>query len=209
MSHSPPAIRHTRPRVRRPGIGSAWHALDATRCYVFGPFYPHFAIQSAFQSGRGQPLSATQGKRVATFALVTTVGPQPRPARSTPGEPGRAADRQACAAWFKRRSQLRGAWGRCPKGDAPRSEAGALGASWLSPARPQPPLSCDLHLNHAAKARRSAARPGSPGVDLAGRGSGPTVVTRANLAIQGAANTSVSARGILSVWTPRFPEMSR
>jgi hypothetical protein len=50
-----------------------------------------------FESGRGQPLSATQGKREATFALVTTVGPQPRPARSTPGEPGRAADRQAFA----------------------------------------------------------------------------------------------------------------
>jgi len=34
---------------------------------------------------------------VATFALGTTVGPQPRPAGSTPGEPGRAADRQAFA----------------------------------------------------------------------------------------------------------------
>jgi hypothetical protein len=34
-------------------------------------------------------------KEVAAFALVTTVGPQPRPARSTPGELGRAADRQA------------------------------------------------------------------------------------------------------------------
>src|SRR5208282_975100 len=31
------------------------------------------------------------------------------------------------SAWFKRRSQLRGGWGRRPKGDAPRSEAGALG----------------------------------------------------------------------------------
>src|SRR5271157_2516648 len=64
---------------------------------LFGPFYPHFAIQSAFQSGRGQPLSATQGKRAATFALVTTVGPQPRPATSIPGESGRVADRQAFA----------------------------------------------------------------------------------------------------------------
>ena len=34
---------------------------------------------------------------MATFALVTTVGSQPRPARSTPGEPGRAANRQAFA----------------------------------------------------------------------------------------------------------------
>jgi len=35
-----------------------------------------------------------------------------------------------------------GGWGRRPKGEAPRSEAGALGARWLSPARPQPPRSC-------------------------------------------------------------------
>src|SRR5208337_1148885 len=41
-------------------------------------------------------------------------------------------------AWFKRRSQLGVAGGRCPKGDALRSEAGALGARWLPPARPQP-----------------------------------------------------------------------
>ena len=34
---------------------------------------------------------------MAAFALVTTVGHQPRAARSTPGEPGRAADRQAFA----------------------------------------------------------------------------------------------------------------
>ena len=96
----------------------------------------------AFQSGRGQPLSATQGKRVAHVRSRDDGRAQSRPARSTPGEPGRAADRQAFAAWFKRRSQLRGAWGRRPKGDAPRSEAGALGARWLSPARPQPPRSC-------------------------------------------------------------------
>ena len=31
-----------------------------------------------------------------------------------------------------------GGWGRRPKGDAPRSEASAPGARWLSPARPQP-----------------------------------------------------------------------
>src|SRR5271165_6458003 len=55
---------------------------------LFGSFYPLFA---------NQPLSDTQGKRVATFALVMTVGPESRPARSTPGELGRAADRQAFA----------------------------------------------------------------------------------------------------------------
>src|SRR5208337_1927028 len=32
----------------------------------------------------------------------------------------------------------RGGWGRRPKGVAPRSETSALGARWLSPARPQP-----------------------------------------------------------------------
>src|SRR5271157_5691955 len=55
---------------------------------LFGSFYPLFA---------NQPLSDTQGKSVATFALVTTVGPESRPARSTPGELGRVADRQAFA----------------------------------------------------------------------------------------------------------------
>ncbi len=38
MWHSPPAIRPTRLRVRRPGIGSALHASHATKCYVFGGF---------------------------------------------------------------------------------------------------------------------------------------------------------------------------
>src|SRR5208337_3143727 len=66
-------------------------------CPLFGPFYPHFAIPSAWESGRGQSLSGTQGTSVATFAPGTTVGPQPRSARSTPGEPGRAADRQVFA----------------------------------------------------------------------------------------------------------------
>ena len=33
----------------------------------------------------------------------------------------------------------RDGWGRRPQGDAPRSEASALGARWLLPARPQPP----------------------------------------------------------------------
>src|SRR5208337_4486718 len=45
-----------------------------------------------------------------------------------------------------------GGWGRRPEGDAPRSEASALGARWLLPARPQPPSYCHLLLNHADKA---------------------------------------------------------
>ena len=83
---------------------------------------------------------------------------QSRPARSTPGEPGRAADRQAFAAWFQRRSQLRGAWGRRPKGDAPRSEAGAGGSLAVSSPTPATPLLSPAkirELNHAAFASLS------------------------------------------------------
>src|SRR5208282_4812472 len=63
----------------------------------FGGISPPFCHPVGFESGRGQPLSGTQGKTAATFALVTTVGPEPRPGRSTPGELGRAADREAFA----------------------------------------------------------------------------------------------------------------
>ena len=56
-------------------------------------------------------------------------------------ESGRAKRKGAS---FKSRLQFRGGWGRRPEGDAPRSEASALGARWLSPARPQPPSSCHL-----------------------------------------------------------------
>src|SRR5271157_2010904 len=64
------------------------------------PFWvilPPFCHPVDFASGRGQPLSGTPGKSVARFALVTTVGPQPRSARLTAGAPARAADRQAFA----------------------------------------------------------------------------------------------------------------
>src|SRR5271157_86294 len=66
----------------------------------FAPFWGHFTpILPANRLLVQQEPAAIrhQGKRAATFALVTTVGPQPRPARSTPGEPGRAADRQVFA----------------------------------------------------------------------------------------------------------------
>src|SRR5271157_1187317 len=78
----------------------ASHVAFSRKTRNFAPFLgilPPFCQPIGFESGRGQPLSGTQAKRVATFALVTTVGPQPRPARSTPGEPGRVADRQAFA----------------------------------------------------------------------------------------------------------------
>ena len=65
----------------------------------------------------------------------------------TPVERARTVTRMAgvlnhaFAAWFKRRSQLRGAWGRRPKGDAPRSEAGAWGlAGCLQPDPSHPAL---------------------------------------------------------------------
>jgi len=63
----------------------------------FRAILPPFCHPFGFESARGHLLSGTRGKRVATFALVTTVRPEPRPARSTPAEPGRAADRQAFA----------------------------------------------------------------------------------------------------------------
>ena len=68
---------------------------------------------------------------------------------------------QPAGAWFKSRLHLRGGWGRRPEGDAPRSEASALGARWLSPARPQPHSSC--HLQDAeiepCPRRRGSSRP--------------------------------------------------
>jgi len=44
---------------------------DAT---LFGPFCPHFASHVS-DNCRGNLLAGNRGKRVATFALVTTVGP--------------------------------------------------------------------------------------------------------------------------------------
>ena len=66
----------------------------------FAPFLGHFTpiLPSHRLCERQGPAAIRYPrKEVAALALVTTVGPQPRPARSTPGEPGRAADRQAFA----------------------------------------------------------------------------------------------------------------
>jgi len=69
----------------------------------------------------------------AALRFLRLAIPSLRPLFVPPG-PGRGAvdqsgvGRRYLQAWFKRRSQLRGGWGRRPKGDAPRSEAGALGA---------------------------------------------------------------------------------
>ena len=71
----------------------------------------------------------------------------------TPGEPGRAADRQAFAARFKRGSQLRGGWGRRPKGDTPdpRLRAGSsLAVASSTTANPLLSPAKIRELNHAA-----------------------------------------------------------
>ena len=58
-------------------------------------------------------------------------------------EPAVSKKHQNKAAWFKSGFQLRGGWGRRPKGNAP-IRASALGARWLLPARSQPPNSRHL-----------------------------------------------------------------
>src|SRR5208337_342872 len=77
--------------------------LACVTCYEmlrFAPPLGHFTpILPSHRLCERQGPAATRypRKEVAAFALVTTVGHQPRAARSTPGEPGRAADRQAFA----------------------------------------------------------------------------------------------------------------
>ena len=76
------------------------NVADSRKSRHFGPFLGHFTpILPSHRLCERQGPAATRypRKEVAAFALVTTVGPQPRPARSTPGEPGRAADRPALA----------------------------------------------------------------------------------------------------------------
>ena len=83
----------------------------------------------------------------------------------TPVERARTVTRMAGVlnhahlAWFKRRSQLRGAWGRRPKDDAPRSEAaragGSLAVSSPTPATPLLSPAKIRELNHAAFASLS------------------------------------------------------
>ena len=96
----------TAPATNQTGLPTRYRLVLLSRAFrVRGPFCMHDMLRKAafsgfligFESCRGQPLSGTQGKRVATFALLTTAWPEPRPARSTPGEPGRAVKRQAFA----------------------------------------------------------------------------------------------------------------
>src|SRR5208337_4545635 len=168
-------------------------------------------------------------------------------------------------AWFKSRLQLRGGWGRGPKGNAPRSEASALGTRWLLPARSQPPnyrhlrgwqrgspaprptpqwrwgpttfsgrqkgrdpaASGDLRLGHRAPGRggRRASIPlhalttlrsalgafclFEPRVARICLGNLRYICSDNGNASQGADNTSVRARGVLSVGIPRFLDKSR
>src|SRR5208282_4740222 len=55
-----------------------------------------------------------------------------------------AGQTAAAIGMVQKRVTTQGGWGRRPEGDAPRSEASALGARWLLPARPQPPSYCHL-----------------------------------------------------------------
>ena len=73
-------------------------------------------------------------------------------------EPAVSKKRQNKAAWFKSGFQLRGGWGRRPKGNAPGSEASALGARWLLPARSQPP-----NYRHLRGWQRGSSRPNDVG----------------------------------------------
>jgi len=66
--------------ISPPGATRNWVRLACVTCYEmlrFAPFWgilPPFCHPIGFESGSGQPLSGTQGKSVATFALVTMVG---------------------------------------------------------------------------------------------------------------------------------------
>src|SRR5208337_1711568 len=63
----------------------------------FGPFSAHSADQSAPRAAGARCSPAPIATSVAMLALLTTFGPQPRPARSTSGEPGPVAARPAFA----------------------------------------------------------------------------------------------------------------
>src|SRR5208337_3754195 len=56
------------------------------------------------------------------------------------------SDRVNVRAWFKSGLQLRGGWGRRPKGNAPRSEASALGLAGCCPLDPSHPtiVTCEV-----------------------------------------------------------------
>jgi len=58
-----------------------------------------------------------------------------------------------------------GGWGRSPEGDAPRSEASALGARRLLPARPQPAIFCDPPRDDFESCSTAAAQASETTVD--------------------------------------------
>ena len=63
----------------------------------FAPFLAHFTpilLAIGFESGRGHLLSATQRRRVPTFALVTTAEP---PTASVSGQDNRSGFGECCA----------------------------------------------------------------------------------------------------------------
>jgi len=85
------------PPIPRRSASSKRLFASASRCekpYLF--FYPHFAIPSALRAAGASRYPAPK-ERECRVRSRDDGGPEPRPARSTPGEPGRAADRQAFA----------------------------------------------------------------------------------------------------------------
>src|SRR5208283_5067754 len=101
-------------------------------------------------------------ERAAHVSWVPEIGWPPTPMTSLgslclellSGKGLESAFLEGIGAWFKSGLQLRGGWGRRPKGNAPRSEASALGARWLLPARSQPP-----NYRHLRGWQRGSSRP--------------------------------------------------
>ncbi len=94
---------------------------------------------------RFEKLAGLGGNHVTihTWRLrVTCPSLAANPARKNPGrEQHTKRDRREISVVLKSKTDS-GGWGQSPEGDAPRSEAFALGARRLLPARPQPPFSC-------------------------------------------------------------------
>src|SRR5271157_5488383 len=86
---------------------------------------------------------ATKAAGIRGRSRPTLQHVRPSLARRAQGPPDGRANGGAIGMVQKRVTTQSG-WGRRPEGDAPRSEASALGARWLLPARPQPPSYCHL-----------------------------------------------------------------
>jgi len=75
----------------------------------------------------------------ATLTRGVAAGLIPHRQERTQPVPGGCEQSAEQSGVVQKRVTAQGGWGRRPAGDAPRSDASALGARWLLPARPQPP----------------------------------------------------------------------